>query len=129
MKLEDAIQVRNNKAGLYAEYPWLILPCRIRLTDGKRNYVIVYNTFHEDLEEMMWEDLNLARGDEIPEYVLSSRFYKTDWNNLIDLCKQSPYWEAWSLDELYHFNCQDLRNAPDTGRGLIISNNIRVRRT
>lgn len=129
MKLEDAIQVRNNKAGLYAEYPWLILPCRIRKFDGKRNYVIVYNTFHEDLEEMRWEDLNLSQGAEIPERILSSRFYQSDWTNLLDKCKLSLYWEAWSLNELYHFNCQDLINAPDTDRGLIVPSTIGVRVT
>ena len=122
MTLKQAIEARKLKRGPDGSYPWLVLPCRI-LADGRRNYVIVYNTQEDDLGEMDWEDLNMARGARPPESrILPHGWYCSHWRDLIAKCKDSNYWQAWTLDELYRFNCQDLINDPDAPRGLIINN-------
>lgn len=118
MTLEQAIKARQAKRGPDGRYPWLVLPCRI-LKDGRRNYVIVYNTQTADLGDMDWEDLNLNRGAHIPPIVRDFGWYCSSWENLVAKCKDSNYWQAWTLDELYRFNCQDLVNDPDVPRGLI----------
>ena len=118
MKLEQAIEARKLKRGPDGIYPWLVLPCRI-VADGRRNYVIVYNTQADDLGDMDWEDLFLRRGSHIPLAVHNQGWYRTSWASLVAKCKDSNYWQAWTLTELYHFNCQDLINDPDVPRGLI----------
>ena len=119
MRLKQAIEARKLKRGPDGSYHWLVLPCRI-LSDGRRNYVIVYNTQEDDLGDMDWEDLNLERGEQLPLRKLHDHgWYCSFWNNLIAKCKDSNYWQAWTLDELYRFNCQDLINDPDVPRGLI----------
>lgn len=117
MTLEQAIEARKARRGPEG-YPWLVLPCRI-LSDGRRNYVIVYNTQADGLGDMDWEDLNLERGEHIPPKVHRAGWYCSFWENLVAKCKDSNYWQAWTLDELYRFNCQDLVNDPDVPRGLI----------
>jgi hypothetical protein len=118
MTLEQAIEARKLKREPDGSYPWLVLPCRI-LSDGRRNYVIVYNTQKDDLDDMDWEDLNLKRGDHIPPTVHNFGWYCSQWKSLVAKCKDSNYWQAWTLSELYYFNCQDLINDPDVPRGLI----------
>lgn len=121
MTLEQAIEARKAKRGPDGSYTWLILPCRI-LSDGRRNYVIVYNTQQDDLGEMDWEDLNLARGEQPPLYKIHDQgWYCSSWQNLVVKCKDSNYWQAWTLDQLYQFNCQDLVNDPAVPRGLIVN--------
>ena len=124
MTLEEAIDARKFRAGLFDDYPWLVLPCRIIRLTGRRNYVIVYNTNRADLGRMYWKDFFFERSEQLPERIKDPHSYCSEWADLVNACKESSYWQAWTLKDLFRFNCQNLKNDPDAPRGLIVDTEV-----
>ena len=122
MNFDQALQASQYGGGLYEdEQTFVILPAKIwSHHPDQRNYVIVDISNGASSDDRVWYDIFLKKGERTNINYIREKYEWKRWYTLCDSCRLSDRWHAWTLDELFDYNSQDLINDPTAPRGFLV---------